>query len=139
MLKMKSTIKLILASTLFIIITHFSFAQKSEVVNFKDIDLTELKKTIIQELLKDGLIEKRKDNVHLALRSEMTLLNDEVLSEKQHEKYGSLAAQFKIDRGSYRTIYITRQCIAVGDFYENSFSGTIRGKMDIDELTVSIR
>ena len=136
---MKSITKTIAALAFILLMTNAAFAQENKTKNFKSIDLKELKKVFVDQLLADGLIEKKKEDVHLAFRSETTLLNDEELDEDFHKKYGDLAAKFNIDRGSYRIVYITRQCIAVGDFYKNSFSGRMQGKMDMDELTISIR
>ncbi|WP_462251539.1 hypothetical protein [Ekhidna sp.] len=136
---MKSTLKSIAAITLTVLSVNFATAQKNDEVSFNNIDLKEVRKTFVNELLNDGLIERKKDDIHLELRSNTTVLNDITLTESYHQKYGDLAMQFKIDRGSYRVIYITKQCTAVGDLLDNSFSGKMHGKMSLDELTVSIR
>ncbi len=134
---MKKTPLLLLIAA--ILTTQFAFGQKNEPSNFQNIDLKELRKAFVNQLMEDGLIDRRKDDIHLALRTETTLLNDKILAKEFHEKYGNLAEKFDIQRGSYRVIYITRQCIAVGDFLEDSFSGRIDGKFSLNDLTVSIR
>ncbi|WP_436515499.1 hypothetical protein [Ekhidna sp. To15] len=136
---MNSRIKSILVFSFFILIANATKAQESGTKDFKNIDLKELRKAFVNQLLDDGLIKRKKDDIHLALRSEMTLLNEQVLDKELHEKYGNLAAQFDIKRGSYRVIYITHQCTAVGDFLDDSFSGKIQGKMNLNELKVSIQ
>lgn len=124
---------------LLLLCVQFNYAQKKETTNFRDIDLKELKKIFVDELMADGLIERKKDDIHLSLQSERTLLNNKVLKEEFHEKYGNLAEKFNIERGSYRVIYITRKCTAVGDFLEDSFSGRVEGTFSLNDLTVSIR
>ncbi len=136
---MKSTLKSIAVTALTFLSINFAAAQKNDEVSFKNVDLKEIRKTFVNELLKDGLIDRKKDDIHLELRTNITVLNDNTLAESHHQKYGDLAAQFNIDRGSYRVIYITKQCTAVGDLLDSSFSGKMHGKMSLDELTVSIR
>lgn len=132
---MKQLAKSILVPVLIILVSHVSVAQNKDRSNFKDIDLKELRKVVLKELMNDGLISSKKESVHLSLRSQKTVLNGEELTDQLHQKYGNLAAQFKITRGSYRTVYITNQCTAVGDFYEDSFDGKVKGKMRLAEVT----
>lgn len=136
---MKSINKIFAVLTFTVLMANAAVAQENQTKNFRNVDLKELKKAFVNQLFEDGLIERKKEDIHLEFRTETTLLNDEVLDDKLHKKYGDLAAQFDIDRGSYRIVYITRQCIAVGDFYKDSFSGKMQGKMNLGELTISVR
>ncbi|WP_421764578.1 hypothetical protein [Ekhidna sp.] len=136
---MNNRIKSIIVLVFIILMTNGLNAQETDTKDFENVDLKKLRKTFVNQLLDDGLIKGKKEDIHLALRSEMTLLNEKALDVELHKKYGNLAATFNIQRGSYRVVYITRHCTAIGDFFDDSFSGKIQGKMSLNELKVSIR
>ncbi|MEO9483759.1 MAG: hypothetical protein ABJG47_09955 [Ekhidna sp.] len=134
---MKNILKSTAVSIVFMLLSQVAFSQKNDVPNFKDIDLKKMRKTIIEELLKDDLIKNKKEEIQLALRTSETLLNGKVLDDELHVRYGNIVAQFEVGRGSYRIIIINRQCTAVGDFHEDSFNGKAQGKLSLKDVAPS--
>ena len=123
----------ILAVLMLLVLATEGMAQTKE-VDFNSVDLKKLRKKVIVQLQNDGLLNNRKEKIHLELRTNTTVLNGEELDERLHAKYSRLADEFEIGRGSFRTIYITHQCTAVGDFHDGSFKGKMEGRMRIQEV-----
>ncbi len=133
---MKSVLKSVFVVAL-LSVTSIAFSQTGEKKKFNHIELKELRKTVINQLIKDDLIEKRNDKVYLSLRDSKTLLNGEVLDTKLHNKYETLLKSFDIGRGAYRGIYLDNKCTAVGDFYKDSIRGKVKGRFNTKEFKSS--
>lgn len=112
-------------------------AQDKAEVNFNLIDLNKLKNSIVSELRNDGLVDLKNEEIHLELRTSETVLNGERLNKVLHDKYTILSEEFGIGRGSYCRIYITRKCTAVGNFFEDSFDGKMKGRLNLQEVNPS--
>ena len=100
---------------------------------FSEINLNELRRTVIKQLLADDLIEHKKELVYLFLHEEGISLNGVRLGNSFQSSYQSLLSGFKIGTGPDRTILISRDCTAVGDFTnEGSFHGKSEGRLRVE-------
>ena len=133
---MKSVIKSVFMVTL-LLVTSTAFSQTEEKKKFNHIELKDLRKVVLNQLIEDDLIKKRSDKVYLSLRDSKTLLNGEVLDAKLHTKYETLLKSFDIGRGAYRGIYLDSKCTAVGDFYKDSINGKVKGRFNTKEFKSS--
>jgi len=115
---------------------HTSFLEKKEMSGNKDrfsaINLKELKRTVLNQMMKDDLIDSKKSKVYLFLREEGFTLNNQKFSSALNEKYTKLLAPFDIGTGPNRTILLTEDCTAVGDFTEGNFRGKMEGRLRIE-------
>ena len=75
---MKSVIKSVFVVA-FLLVTSTAFSQTEEKKKFNHIELKDLRKVVLNQLIEDDLIKKRSDKVYLSLRDSKTLLNGEVL------------------------------------------------------------
>ena len=109
-----------------------SNAQQIKTPSFSDVNLNELRKTVVANLLEDNLIEKRKADVYLFLRDSGIFLNGYPLEAQLSAKYQRLLDPFELGTGPYRTVLLSQDCTAVGDFMENSFHGKSKGRLRIE-------
>lgn len=100
---------------------------------FAHVDLPELRKEVLNSLKKDDLIESKKSPVFLFLKEDGIYLNRMKLSGGLDTRYTKLLANFDLGKGPNRVIMITTECTAVGDFYDESFSGKSRGRLSLPE------
>ena len=134
--KMKSVLKTISVMMLSIL-TSTAFSQKKQ--SFQEIELKDLRKTVLNQLIADNIniIDNKREKIFLSLRANETLLNGDVLANELHSKYLVLLEAYNIGRGTYRGIYIDNKCTAVGDFFKDSINGKIEGKFSFKNFTSS--
>lgn len=101
---------------------------------FTHVDLQKLRKAVLHELLKDDLIANRKSQVFLFLGEEGIKLNRENLSDKLDKKYNVMLADYNLGKGPNRLILINPDGVAVGDFWDESFSGKSEGRLSLPEI-----
>ena len=99
---------------------------------FSAINLNELRKTVLDQLIKDNLINSKKTKVYLFLKEDGITLNDHRLSEELNTKYALLLAPYEIGTGPDRTVFLSKDCTAVGDFKEDAFHGKMQGRLRIE-------
>ena len=100
---------------------------------FTHVDLQKLRKEVLHELIKDDLIPNRRSQVFLFLTEDGIKLNREKLSTALDEKYNALLADYDLGQGPNRLILINPDCVAVGDFWDESFSGKSKGRLSLPE------
>lgn len=106
---------------------------------FNDVDLNDLRKTIVNQLREDGLIKSKKNLIYLFLEDDGIKLNGEKLSDELSARYEKLLSPFDLGTGPYRTIYLAKDCTAVGDLTSGSFTGKSRGRLSIAEAQKSFQ
>ena len=102
---------------------------------FSEINLNELRKTVLTQLMKDNLIRNKREVVYLFLREDGITFNDQKLNNELNLKYTNLLAPYKIGTGPDRTLFFSHDCTAVGDFTENKFYGKMKGRLRIEYTT----
>ena len=99
---------------------------------FSSINLNELRKTVLNQMMKDELIDNKRARVYLFLTEEGITFNDQKLSKELNAKYTQLLAPFEIGTGPDRTVFLSKDCTAVGDFKEDAFHGKMQGRLRIE-------
>ncbi len=100
---------------------------------FSGINLKELRRTVLTQMLKDGLIKNKRETVYLFLRADGITFNDQKLSSELDSKYQQLLSPFNIGTGPHRTLLFNDECTAVGDFTENRFHGKMQGRLRTED------
>ncbi len=100
---------------------------------FTHVDLPKLRKVVLNHLYKDELIQNKRSQVFLFLKEEGIYLNRLKLSEDLNARYAAMLASYDLGEGPNRVILINRECTAVGDFFDESFSGKSRGRLSLTE------
>ncbi|MEM1320793.1 MAG: M56 family metallopeptidase [Bacteroidota bacterium] len=98
-------------------------------------DLRELKKYLIQYLIKDGLIDNDFKRIEILIPGDQIIVNDKTLEQALYNKYNELFLHYKIEYGPNRRIDITRELISVSELEDNYFEGSFYGKLDVDNNT----
>ena len=99
---------------------------------FSAINLDELRRTVLNQLIKDDLINSKKAKVYLFLKEDGITFNDQKLDKELNAKYTRLLAPYEIGTGPDRTIFLSKDCTAVGDFKEDAFHGKMQGRLRIE-------
>lgn len=100
---------------------------------FTHVDLPKLRKVVLNHLQKDDLIENKKSQVFLFLKEDGIYFNRVKLSEELNTRYAEMFAAFDLGKGPNRVLLINKDCTAVGDFYDESFSGKSLGRLSLPE------
>lgn len=103
------------------------------------IEMRKYRSTLLKNLYKDGLILSKKDYVQLRLLENEIILNDKKLNDDQFLKYRKITS--RIGYGPEREIRINTEYILLGDFTEEGFIGSGRGRFEeqlIEKEGVSI-
>lgn len=102
--------------------------------SFTHVDLPKLRKELLNQLIKDDLIQNRKSPVFLFLKEDGGMkLNRTKLSEALVATYTSVLVDYDLGNGPHRVVLINPDCTAVGDFWDESFSGKSRGRLSLPE------
>ena len=104
---------------------------------FDQLNLIKLRRVLRRQLLRDGLIQSKRDTIDLWLQEDVIYLNKEELMPDLQLTYRRLAEDFKLGHGSERHIKINTQGIAVGDFNAQGFRGTAQGTFRLNFLDAS--
>ncbi len=100
---------------------------------FTHVDLQKLRKVVLNQLLKDDLIQNKKTEVFLFLKEDEIKLNRLKLPAALESRYTALLDDYNLGKGPNRMILISRDCTAVGDFWDESFSGKSNGRLSLPE------
>ena len=98
---------------------------------FENVNLSQLKKTVMKQLIQDDLIGNKREMVYLFLRADGISVNGERLEDGLQSRYKALLSGYEIGTGPDRTIFITPEGTAVGDFTDTGFHGKGEGKFNI--------
>ena len=101
---------------------------------FTHVNLQKLRKELLKELMNDELISNKKSQVFFFLKEERFKLNHQKLSAELIEKYNAMLADYKLGKGPNRLILINPDGVAVGDFWDESFSGKSEGRLSLPEI-----
>lgn len=102
--------------------------------SFSHVDLPKLRKALLSQLLKDNLIQNRKSPVFFFLKEDGGMkLNQTKLSGEHVARYAKVLAEYDLGTGPNRVVLINPDCTAVGDFWDESFSGKSRGRLNLPE------
>ncbi len=93
-------------------------------------ELRRLKRTLLKELVKDGLLQSKRDVVVMELPGDRIVLNGAVLDAALFLKYQGLT--HKVGQGPDRKIKMESAYIQVGDFGPEGFSGSGSGTFTIE-------
>ena len=107
-------------------------SQQASNSRFSEINLKELRRTVLSNLKEDNLIESKKEEVYLFLKEDGVYLNATKFNSDRTEKYMNLLAPYQIGTGPDRTVFISKDCTAVGDFTENEFHGKMEGRLRLE-------
>ncbi len=121
---MKRTIPVLIFSLM-----ALGLCAQSKPGRFADVDLSKLRRTVLKQLTNDDLISGRKETVYVFLRPDGVSINDEALPQEASDKYVKLLAPFEIGTGPNRAVLVSKDCTAVGDFTEDSFTGKSEGSL----------
>ena len=108
--------------------------EKIETSNFDFIKLDgikKLKRQILRNLIKDGLIESKKEFVKIELPKNKIIINGKTLDSKLFNKYNSIFQNYEIQHGEHREIHVSPRFIKVGDFYDDCFKGSAYGTVKL--------
>lgn len=109
------------------------FGESTAPSRFTHVNLKKLRKDVLNELLKDNLIPNRRSQIFLFLKEDGIEVNRLKLSKDLDNKYTSVLAAHELGRGPNRLVLINPDCIAVGDFWDESFSGKSEGRLSLQE------
>lgn len=101
---------------------------------FTHVNLSKLRKDVIDQLLKDDLINNKKPEVFLFLKEGGIELNRMKLSPALNQQYVAMLSKYELGEGPNRMVLINPDCTAVGDFLGQSFSGKSIGRLSLPEV-----
>lgn len=100
--------------------------------------LKSLKKDLYRELLRDQLIDSRKQDVRFLFESDDILVNGMKLTEQMTFSYQRLLETYGIKAAESRKILMCTDFIVIGDFKIDNFSGSLLGSLNSQDIRKSI-
>lgn len=97
-----------------------------------------LKKDLYRELLRDQLIDSRKQDVRFLFEADDILVNGSKLTEQMTFSYQRLLETYGIKTAESRKILMCTDFIVVGDFKIGNFSGSLLGSLNSQDIRKSI-
>jgi len=121
-----------------VLFTSSTWAQKTK-LRFADVNLSQLRSEVLQQLSKDQLIESKKERIYLFLRDDAVSLNGTPLDAQLTTRYRDLLAPYELGTGAYRAIFISREGTGIGDFEGGGLHCKFKGKLTKDDTNAALR
>ena len=93
-----------------------------------------LKRILYQNLVNDGLIDKRNVDVRMLIDPQAFDVNGEILSSKLRAKYALILKRYSVIQSKDHKILMSSDFIFVGKFMRERFSGTVQGNLDPETI-----
>ncbi len=100
--------------------------------------LRSLKKELYKELLRDQIINNRKEDVRFLFEADDILVNGTKLTEQMTFSYQRLLETYGIKAAESRKILMCTDFIVIGDFKVDNFSGSLLGSLNSQDIRKSI-
>ena len=130
---MKKSI-LILASIFCVSIfsnAHFEKDHTTEFITSSIHQIGKLKRQLLKNLVKDKLIESKKDFAKIELPKGKIIVNGKELTGKLFRKYESILLSFEVEHGENREVHVCKRFIKVGEFFDDCFRGQASGTVTL--------
>ncbi len=110
----------------------------NEPISLSGKDAKKLKRVLYQNLISDGIIDMRWDNVRMLIPARSINVNGESLSGRMLDKYNSILKRFDVSKGTGHKILMNEDFILIGKFTNERFDGTALGRMNSENIIGSI-
>lgn len=107
--------------------------QNSEETSYSTIvpRIQKLKRKLLRNLVKDDLINSKKEFVRIDLPKGQIIVNGKAIEGELYRKYNSIFLNHDIQHGEKRGIHISPYFIKVGDFDGECFKGHASGRVEL--------